>query len=352
MAEFTCLPPNKELHVEQTINERHIKKEVTGGTRWQQDKEESVLCQETHSDDQETYDFFGSTQPTGHPWNKTYSSLEQTTDTGRQQDEEWDVPIDGTCGLRAEMGASNNEFSTGKLSAEHHGKEMDCTEQPGKESASRETQTTDMCMDQETCDVNFPQPNNTSTSQVQESRGNMGRRVVNYRGEKPYKCGECGYKTSKKDHLSRHIRTHTGEKPYKCGECGFRTARKSILSTHIRTHTGEKPYKCDQCDYSAARKGELNKHLAKHSGEKPYMCEKCGYRTADTSHLSRHMRTHTGEKPYKCDQCEYSAVEKSKLDLHKRKHTGEKPYKCDQCNYSAAEKCKLGRHSLVHKKAQ
>ncbi|KAI8493380.1 hypothetical protein Bbelb_287770 [Branchiostoma belcheri] len=42
---------------------------------------------------------------------------------------------------------------------------------------------------------------------------------------------------------------NAGEKPYMCGECGYRAAYKSKLSRHMRTHTGEKPYKCDQCDY-------------------------------------------------------------------------------------------------------
>ncbi|KAI8491052.1 hypothetical protein Bbelb_310930 [Branchiostoma belcheri] len=197
-------------------------------------------------------------------------------------------------------------------------------------------------------------------------------------GEKPYMCGECGYRTAVKSHLSRHMKIHTGEKPYKCDQCdysaaqkyqvdqhvtrkhtgekpyvcedcGYRTAQSSNLYLHRRKHTGEKPYKCDQCDYSAARKHHLDQHLAKHTGEKPYMCSVCGLRMADSGNLSRHMKTHTGEKPYKCDQCDYSAAKKRLLDEHvMTKHTGEKPYICVECGYRTAGSAAFSRHKRTH----
>ncbi|XP_078580399.1 actin-related protein 8-like isoform X2 [Branchiostoma floridae x Branchiostoma japonicum] len=78
----------------------------------------------------------------------------------------------GTSGTkRAEMevcavcGHPGKEMDHPGKESDHPGKEMDCTEHPGKESDSRETQTTDMGLQQKTCDVNFPQPDNTSTSQ-------------------------------------------------------------------------------------------------------------------------------------------------------------------------------------------
>ncbi|XP_078580400.1 actin-related protein 8-like isoform X3 [Branchiostoma floridae x Branchiostoma japonicum] len=79
----------------------------------------------------------------------------------------------GTSGTkRAEMevcavcGHPGKEMDHPGKESDHPGKEMDCTEHPGKESDSRETQTTDMGLQQKTCDVNFPQPDNTSTSQA------------------------------------------------------------------------------------------------------------------------------------------------------------------------------------------
>ncbi|XP_035664063.1 zinc finger protein 771-like [Branchiostoma floridae] len=169
------------------------------------------------------------------------------------------------------MEDSGLELFCGEQCAGDPGKESKSTEHPGKESDSRETQTTDMGLQQETCDVNFPQPDNTSTSQVQESKGDMGSRVVK----------------------------HTGEKPFMCGECGYRTVQMSDLTKHMRIHTGERPYKCDQCDFSAAQKLHMDRHTAMHTGDndKPYICAECGYRATHKCTLAYHMRTHTGENP-------------------------------------------------------
>ncbi|CAH1240965.1 CHRNA7 [Branchiostoma lanceolatum] len=96
--EFICGPPVKNIQTEQTLNETRIKQEA-GDTGWQHDEQENALRQETCSENQGTYNYFGATQPTGHPENETYNSRKQTPDTGRQQNEEKDVPIDETCGV-------------------------------------------------------------------------------------------------------------------------------------------------------------------------------------------------------------------------------------------------------------
>ncbi|XP_035664122.1 zinc finger and SCAN domain-containing protein 2-like [Branchiostoma floridae] len=255
MADFTCVSPVKELHVEQTLNETHIKEEPTGDTGWQQDGQENVLCQKTYSEDQETYNYQNETKLTGYPWSENYNSWEQIKDTGRQQDEETTVPNDETCGgVRAEMEESScGFFSVG----EHPGKEMGHSGQPGKESDSRETQTTDMGLQQETCDVKFPQPDNTSTSQVQESRGSIGRLVVKHTVEKPYMCGK-----SRKSNFNRHItEKHSDEKPYMCEECGYFTANRTLTSIDTYENTSEKPFMCGECGYRVAHKSTLSVHM-------------------------------------------------------------------------------------------
>ncbi|XP_078581315.1 uncharacterized protein LOC144864822 [Branchiostoma floridae x Branchiostoma japonicum] len=459
MADFTCVPPVKELHVQQTVNTMHIKEEPTGDTGWQQDEQE----QEMYSEDQETYDYFGSTQrmahptkesynnledtnnyftilpsghrlyktykilkqttkieqqlnkekdvpndsiqgtahptkqsynslkdtneyftvlPSGHRLYKTYKILTQTTSTGLKQNEEKDAPNEEMSNVRSEMEEANCELSNEELCVGHPGKEMEHpgkgtrhpgkemehpgkelehpgkelehpgkemghpgremghpgnemhhNEQPGKESNSRETKTTVMSMglQQEKCDVKFPQLDTKSTSQEQGA---------------PFMCGECGHTANYRFLIIRHMKTHTRE-PYMCGECGYRTPKKSHFSRHMRTHTGERPFKCDQCDYTAAEKYSLDIHLTTHDKrDKPYMCGECGFRTTRKPLLSSHMKTHIGQKPYKCDQCDYSAARKSDLSTHLIKHN--RSYTCGECGFKASQRCLLSKHMRFH----
>ena len=47
---------------------------------------------------------------------------------------------------------------------------------------------------------------------------------------------------------------HALEKPFKCRECNYSTTKASNLKTHVQAkHTLEKPFKCNECDYSATQ---------------------------------------------------------------------------------------------------
>ncbi|XP_078581057.1 uncharacterized protein LOC144864646 [Branchiostoma floridae x Branchiostoma japonicum] len=399
----------KLAELEQTADETHIKEEETGDTGWQQDGQENVLCQETYSGDQETYDYFCSNQPTRQARNETYNSLEQTTDTGRQQKEERAVPNEETCGVKAEMEESSCEVSTANFCAGnpgHHGNEMDDTTHPGKESDNRETQTTDMGLQQETCDVNFPQPAEihnedretynficsvlpsehpwhkiynsskatTDTGRQQdEEREVLNDETRGVRAEmKESSCelftgergvGHPGKEMDSTEHPGKEsIETQTTDMGLQQEMCDVNFPQPDNTSTlqvlvqesrgitgmHVVEHTVEKPYMCGKCGFRTAKKCYLSRHMRNHTGEKPYMCNQCDFSTAEKSKLVRHVTKHTGEKPYMCGECGYRTNYQVSLSRHMRTHTGEKPYKCHQCNYSAAQKYSLERHRINH----
>ncbi|XP_078582903.1 uncharacterized protein LOC144865793 [Branchiostoma floridae x Branchiostoma japonicum] len=165
---------------------------------------------------------------------------------------------------------------------------------------------------------------------------------------KRYMCDVRGFNTSDAHKISKHRQRHrAGEKPFMCGECGYRASNKPRLVDHMRKHTGEKPFKCNQCHYQASYKSLLVKHMKKHSDEEPYCCDLCEYKTYDGSHIKRHMKYHAGVKPYKCEQCDYSAVVKDNLTKHMKCHTRERPYCCKMCSFQASQKANLVKHMIT-----
>ncbi|XP_035662239.1 zinc finger protein 184-like [Branchiostoma floridae] len=135
----------------------------------------------------------------------------------------------------------------------------------------------------------------------------------------------CELKTSFVNSSSKHRKRQKGEKPFMCGECGYRAPYKSWLVAHMRTHTGEKPFKCNHCNYKASSKKYLVQHMKRHTDAEPYSCELCDYQTYRKSDIERHMMCHSGVKPYKCEECDYKTCQKTNLTRHGRLHFGQRP---------------------------
>ena len=111
--------------------------------------------------------------------------------------------------------------------------------------------------------------------------------------EKPNKCDQCHYASSRAGHLRQHMKTHSGEKSSKCNQCDYASSQAGHLRQHMKTHSGEKSNKCNQCDYASSHASDLRKHLKTHSGEKSNRCNQFQFQfdSSQVGHLKTQKQT-------------------------------------------------------------
>jgi len=74
--------------------------------------------------------------------------------------------------------------------------------------------------------------------------------------------------TPKRSQLACHMRSHMSIRSHICSMCGRAFVEKSHLVRHERIHLDDKPFKCGECEYSSTRRDKLKEHALKyHSPE-------------------------------------------------------------------------------------
>ncbi|XP_047514227.1 zinc finger and BTB domain-containing protein 24-like isoform X7 [Pieris napi] len=131
--------------------------------------------------------------------------------------------------------------------------------------------------------------------------------------------------------VTYHKQAAHGATQYVCGQCGKRFHHRQLLQRHQLVHSKRRPFDCEICAATFKTKANLRNHLQLHSGVKKFSCEVCPQRFSHQTSLTLHMRWHTGSKPYSCETCGKRFSQKGNLSEHERIHTGEKPFACPLC---------------------
>ena len=83
---------------------------------------------------------------------------------------------------------------------------------------------------------------------------------------KPFKCEKCSYSSSRRDLLAKHVASkHDGTVPVlTCDKCDFTAGTKFTINKHVAKCKGEHPYTCNKCDYKTAVLKNLFSHAETH----------------------------------------------------------------------------------------
>uniref|UniRef100_A0A182KBC7 Protein krueppel n=1 Tax=Anopheles christyi TaxID=43041 RepID=A0A182KBC7_9DIPT len=80
-----------------------------------------------------------------------------------------------------------------------------------------------------------------------------------------YECPACKKQIISKREYDRHLQTHSELKPFDCGTCGKRFSRKDKLHRHERIHQQtDRHFSCPDCSAKFVRKDAYESHLKIH----------------------------------------------------------------------------------------
>ncbi|XP_046393026.1 zinc finger protein 26-like [Ischnura elegans] len=168
---------------------------------------------------------------------------------------------------------------------------------------------------------------------------------VQLHGERRFECDICHKRFHRKDVLQEHISVHQ-DPQIPCPVCDKKVKTKKSLEVHMLLHKGERRYKCNECGKEFYQKGNLLKHMAVHepTSKKSNPCPHCGKMFMSKDYLAVHLLEHTQGKVHQCSLCSKAFVKEHLLRTHHRQYHNNQLYACRYCGQSMRLRQSLRRH--------
>ncbi|XP_033496371.1 zinc finger protein 1035 [Epinephelus lanceolatus] len=159
-------------------------------------------------------------------------------------------------------------------------------------------------------------------------------------------CRFCDSRFATPQSLMKHVRSHRGERPYRCVECGKGFKKRAYLIGHKSIH--QRRIQCTVCRKILPTIGELIQHRSSHLKRGMLQCPDCHLQFQYPAHLLRHLPTHK-PKENKASKPEERPPLKPQQSLESMKEQSEpNQLQCSLCKEVFNDAHVLRKHCLAH----
>ncbi|CAK6960416.1 zinc finger protein 1035 [Scomber scombrus] len=183
----------------------------------------------------------------------------------------------------------------------------------------------------------------SSSAMTEESKDNL--KSTEAKSNLSLSCHFCGKCFSTSQSLKKHERNHRGERPYRCLDCGKGFKKRAHLIGHKIVH--QRRIQCTVCRKVLLNIGELIQHRNSHQKRGKLQCPDCPLQFQYPAHLLRHLDGHK-KTENKTLHSEEGPPLKQQHSLESVKETEPKQLQCSLCKEVFNNAQLLRRHCLTH----